>query len=403
MHDTSSLAGIARRGKVTSVLCSEPEGRTGNYWKRTANSVLPTTTALVALVTVHAVVDVPTHIGMVEVGRVVISMASSALEDRIITRVGMAGSAHAIRISVIGREVRVVERGPSPGRCGVARGAGRGEAGGCMVRVRRPVVVRLMAAHASGWQRRVVIVHVAHHAGHGGGGVETGEREGRVVVIEGRACPVRRAVARIARRREAGGGVRRRVGVVVIRLVARDARRIGRRQAVIAVHVTSGARHRAVETRQREAGRRVIEGPVTPIRGGVALVARGREACLRVVRIVRAVVIRHVALGACSTGQAVVIVHVALRAGHRRVETSQREARRRVIESRGSPVGRAMACLAGLWESSSRVWRIIRAIEIRQVAADASRVRAGQVVIAVHVALRALQRRVESSERESRG
>ena len=226
--------------------------------------------------------------------------------------------------------------------------------------------------------------------------MEAGEREGRVVVIEGRARPVRRAVARIAGRREAGACVRRRIGVVVIRLMARDARRIGRRQAVIAVHVASGARHRAVETGQREAGRRVIERPVTPIRGRVALVACVREARLRVVRIGRAVVVRHVALSACATGQAVVIVYVALSALQRSVRARKSETSRCVIEGRRGPIGRAMARLAGLRESSRRVRRIIRAIEIRQVAADASRVRAGQVVIAIHVALRALQGRVRA-------
>jgi hypothetical protein len=243
---------------------------------------------------------------------------------------------------------------------------------------------------------------VAHHAGHGGGGVETGEREGRVVVIEGCARPVRRAVARIARRREAGACVRRRVGVVVIRLVARDACGIGRRQAVIAVHVTSGARHRAVETRQREAGCGVIKRPVTPIRRGVALIAGCWEGRLRVIGIRRAVEVRHVALSASATGQAVVIVYVALSALQRSVRARQSETSRCVVEGRGGPIGRAMARLAGLRESSRRVRRIIRAIEIRQVAADASRVRAGQVVIAIHVALRALQGRVRAGQREAR-
>src|SRR5438105_10534638 len=48
--------------------------------------------------------------------------------------------------------------------------------------------------------------------------------------------------------------------------------------------------------------------------------------------------------------------------------------------------------------------RVRRPLEIFQVAADASGVRAGQVVIAIHVALRALHRRVRPGEREaSRG
>ena len=135
-------------------------------------------------------------------------------------------------------------------------------------------------------------------------------------MIEGRARPVGRAVARITRRREAGGCVRRRVGVVVIRLVARDTRRIGRCQAVIAVHVTRGTRHCRVEACQCEAGSRVIECSASPVCRRVALIAGLRESGLCVVRVRSALVVRHVALSACSTRQAVVIVHVALRAGY---------------------------------------------------------------------------------------
>jgi len=222
-------------------------------------------------------------------------------------------------------------------------------------------------------------------------------------VIEGRARPVRRAVARITRRREAGSCMWRGVGAVVIRLMARDARRIGCSQAVIAVHVTPGARHRAMETRQREAGSRVIERTVTPIRGRVALIASCREACLRVVRIGRAVVVRRVALSACAAAQAVVIVYVALSALQRSVRTRKSETSSRVVEGRGGPIGRGMACLARLRESSRCVRRIISAIEIRQVAADASRVRAGQVVVAIYVTLRALQGRVCTRQRETGG
>lgn len=86
----------------------------------------------------------------------------------------MACCTNAIRIAVIRREVRMVECRSGPSGGGVARGAGRGEAGGRMVRVRRTVIVRLMAAHAGRWQCRVVVIYVAHHTGHGGRGVEAG-------------------------------------------------------------------------------------------------------------------------------------------------------------------------------------------------------------------------------------
>jgi small neutral amino acid transporter SnatA (MarC family) len=48
------------------------------------------------------------------------------------------------------------------------------------------------------------------------------------------------------------------------------------------------------------------------------------------------------------------------------------------------------------------IW-IARALEIFQVAADASRICGGQVVVAVHVALRALHSRVRPAQRETGG
>ena len=97
------------------------------------------------------------------------------------------------------------------------------------------------------------------------------------------------------------------------------------------------------------------------------------------------------ALRAGAAGQAVIIVDVALSTLQRSMRTRQCEASGRVIEGRRRPIRRAMARLTRLRESSRRVWRIVSAVEIDQVAADASRISAGQVVIAIHVALSALQ------------
>ena len=82
------------------------------------------------------------------------------------------------------------------------------------------------------------------------------------------------------------------------------------------------------------------------------------------------------------------------------MEAGQGEAGRRMVKGRRGPIGGGMARLARLREPGSRVRRIIGAIEIGEVAADAGRVRGGQVVIAIHVALRALQRGVEAGQRE---
>src|SRR5215475_9637184 len=74
-----------------------------------------------------------------------------------------------------------------------------------------------------------------------------------------------------------------------------------------------------------------------------------------------------------------------------------------MVEGRVVPRRRAMALLAGLREATRYVVRIGRALKILQVAAHASRVRTGQVVVIVHVALRTLHRRVRPGQREARG
>lgn len=119
-----------------------------------------------ALVAVHAVVDVPTDIGMIEIRSIIVAVATGALEHRVVTRVRMAGRANAVRIPVIHVEIRMVERGSRPGGGGMARIAGCREAGRLVIRIGRPVVVRGVAAIASGRQCRVVVIHVALRAGH---------------------------------------------------------------------------------------------------------------------------------------------------------------------------------------------------------------------------------------------
>ena len=170
--------------------------------------MLTTVAVLVTLVTIHAVVNVPADIGVTEVGCVIVAVATSALEHRIVTRVRMAGCANPIRVPVIGREVRVIERRSRPARGRVAGIARRREAGGLVIRIRCALVVRLVASVTSCRQRRVVVVHVALRTGHVGRVIPRQRERGRTV-IESRALPVREIVAGIARRREVHRGVRR--------------------------------------------------------------------------------------------------------------------------------------------------------------------------------------------------
>jgi len=77
------------------------------------------------------------------------------------------------------------------------------------------------------------------------------------------------------------------------------------------------------------------------------------------------------------TGQAVIVVDVALNALHRRVRARQREAGGRVIEVRARPCRGVVALSTGLREAGLHVVRLRGALEILQVAADARRVRTG--------------------------
>ena len=61
-----------------------------------------------ALVTVNAVVHVPVHVRVVEIVRVVIAMASRALENRVVTAVYVTRGALPVCVAVVDRESRVL-------------------------------------------------------------------------------------------------------------------------------------------------------------------------------------------------------------------------------------------------------------------------------------------------------
>lgn len=81
------------------------------------------------LVTIHTVVDIAADIGMIEVGSVISTVTPSALEDRVIAGVGVAGRADPIRVAVVDVEPRVIEDCPGPGCGRMAGGASRREPG----------------------------------------------------------------------------------------------------------------------------------------------------------------------------------------------------------------------------------------------------------------------------------
>ena len=363
-----------------------------------------------AVVTIDAVVNVAAHALMVLIGlRLLVTVGTS--EHREIVRIGMAGRAHTIGIAMVRREPGVVEGRAQPAGGGVARRARGREASRLVIRIVGRVVIVDVARIAIRRQSRVVVVHVAHGARHRRRwqSVITGQRERCVVVIKGAIGPEHGVVTDLACRREPRSNViYRRRGSVVIGLMTRDASRVG--QLVIIVDMALRTlRAGQVEPRQRPPSSRVIESAVRPEHGVMAEFACRREAGGNMVdRGGRGVVIGLVAADAhrVSRGQVVIIVEVALRtlrAGQ--VEAGQGPARGRVVELTIGPQHRVVTSLTSQREAQLHVVnRRGRSVVILLVAAHAGGVRAGQVVVVVGMALRALRAgQVEAGQGPARG
>ena len=91
---------------------------------------------------------------------------------------------------------------------------------------------------------------------------------------------------------------------------------------------------------------------------------------------------------------------MALIAGGRLMCTDELERRVRMIERRRAPHRRRMARRAILTETWQHVTRVCRLVVIRLMAGVTVRVH--ELVVAVHVALRALRRHVRPRQREVR-
>ena len=109
-----------------------------------------------ALITINAVVDIPAHFVVLEIGRVIATMTTGALEHRIVVGIGMARRTDAVGVPVINWELRVlsmVESCARPGSRIVAALARIGEVQRLrrVARVGRVLIISLVATIASRW------------------------------------------------------------------------------------------------------------------------------------------------------------------------------------------------------------------------------------------------------------
>ena len=144
---------------------------------------------------------------------------------------------------------------------------------------------------------------------------------------------------------------------------------------------------------KREAGAVVIERGIKPGAGAVALLAGLREVRCDVVGIGCSLEVLEVTGDASRARQVVIVVDVAIGAGARRygVQAGEGKTSACMVERRVHPVRGVVTLLAGLREVRGDVVGIGCALEVLEVAGDASRAR--QVVVVVDVAIGAGARR----------
>ena len=230
-----------------------------------------------ALVTMHAVVHVPVHTLMVPIGIgfVGVFMTTQAREDQIVLRIRMArvaGRGPSVRL----REVSMVEHRSQPVCRAVARLAGGRESRRSVIRVRRVVVVGLVATDARRVGDAVVAIDMALRAQRGGG-MEARQRPSCRGVIELSVRPQKRVMASLASGRKARRNmVNWSLRAVVVGLMAGYTR--GVRQMIVVVHVAQSALNGGVEASERPARGCVVELAICPKNRVVAAFAGRREA-----------------------------------------------------------------------------------------------------------------------------
>jgi len=225
-----------------------------------------------AVIAVDAVVHIPVDLWVLKIVRVVASVAPCALELRIVTRNQVARCALAICVAMVDGELCVVRvnepRRRDPCARRMAVGARCREDKGIRRRgvrwIAGVVVIRLMTSDASGGQGRVIAGGVAvaavgrrHH-------MQSRQREGSIVVIEGGIGPVIGVMTEFACGRESRGQMGRTIGAGIVLLVTRIAQCAVEGVVVVDMAISTDARRHRVLPRQLEAGTGMVERTIGP-------------------------------------------------------------------------------------------------------------------------------------------
>ena len=221
--------------------------------------------------------------------------------------------------------------------------AGGWEASRCMIRIRRPVKVGLMAADARRSKVFELPVHVTRRTGDIRMRPGQRKRRGRVV-IKNRARPLDRRMAGLAGRgkaRRAMGGLGGRIIGGLVAVIA-SRWRVGE----LTIHVTRSARDIRMRSGQREARQTMIELRPRPIHGRMAGIALEREIRGRMVGIGRPVIVAAMAIDTSLRRPGEPSTHVTTGAGRLGVLSGQGERSRAVIKLRTLPGLRRVAAFA---------------------------------------------------------
>jgi len=232
-----------------------------------------TAAILVALVAIHAVVDVPLDALMFAIG-LTLRMAVRAGEHRIIIGIRVARRAISFRSAVVHVPPRVIELAIRPLDRVMAGRARCREVRRHVIRIGRRIILSRVAGEAIGIRNVVVVVNVAVRAHARRHLVRIRQRPARLAVVKLPIAPLQRVVTHFACRWEFRRHVIRILRLVVVVLVAAHARRVRDVVVVVDVAVRARPRRHRMRIRQRPARLAVVKLPIAPLQSVMAEITR---------------------------------------------------------------------------------------------------------------------------------